>query len=175
MTASVQPAFSFRSAEASGELHRRNQPAFKPYASDRPVLKKIAGPTCHICVLCGPRFLLPLYFHPTSAAAACPRSLHAAAFTSSRPRAATTRRRSPASRAAAAARLQAEPPPPLLARCHAPPFHAAAVRPRAHPAPLLTRSRAAITPAARAAVLHAFHTAAAAPRRSSSSTPQPHP
>ena len=159
MTASVQPAFSFRSAEASGELHRRNQPAFKPYASDRPVLKKIAGPTCHICVLCGPRFLLPLCFHPTSAAAACPRSLHAAAFTSSRPRAATTRRRSPASRAAAAAPCSL-PRAAVPSRSRAPsrpPGAASHPRPRRHHA---SRAR---------------RRAPRLPHRSRSTTPQPHP
>ena len=35
----------------SGQLNRRNQPAFKPYASDRPALRKSAGSTCHISLL----------------------------------------------------------------------------------------------------------------------------
>src|SRR6185312_6189666 len=48
---SVQPAFRCRSGGVSDQLNRCNQPVFKPYVSDRPVLKKIAGPTCHICVL----------------------------------------------------------------------------------------------------------------------------
>ena len=47
----VQPAFRCRSDEVSGQLNRRNQPAFKPYASDRPALRKSAGSTCHISLL----------------------------------------------------------------------------------------------------------------------------
>src|SRR6185312_996350 len=62
---SVQPAFRWISAGVSGELNRRNQPAFKPYASDRPALKKNAEPTCHIYL--SPAFSLSLF------------SLHAAA------------------------------------------------------------------------------------------------
>ena len=89
LASSVQPAFKNRSGRVSGELHRRNQPAFKPYASDRPVLKKIAGPTCHICVLCGPQFLLPPLFRPTHLT---PPPLHSrlhAAFPSRRRRSST--------------------------------------------------------------------------------------
>ena len=63
---SDQPAFRCRSGGVSGKLHRRNQPVFKPYASDRPVLKKIAGLTCHICVLPADACLSPLVF-PNSA------------------------------------------------------------------------------------------------------------
>ena len=48
---SVQPAFRCRSGGVSGQLNRRNQPAFKPYASDRPALRKSAGSTCHISLL----------------------------------------------------------------------------------------------------------------------------
>ena len=62
---SVQPAFRWISAGVSGKLNRSNQPAFKPYASDRPALKKNAGPTCHIYL--SPVFSLSLF------------SLHAAA------------------------------------------------------------------------------------------------
>ena len=40
---SVQPAFRWISAGVSGELNRRNQPTFKPYASDRPALRKKRG------------------------------------------------------------------------------------------------------------------------------------
>ena len=48
---SDQPAFRWISAGVSGQLNRRNQPAFKPYASDRPALRKSAGSTCHISLL----------------------------------------------------------------------------------------------------------------------------
>ena len=125
LASSVQPAFKNRSSRVSGKLHRRNQPAFKPYASDQPVLKKIAGPTCHICLLpalpVSASFLPSRRRRPTrsisrrrrSAAASTPPSLAAARLHD---------------RAAAAA---------LLARRHGrqPPFQAAAARPRARPAP----------------------------------------
>ena len=168
MASSVQPAFSFRSAEASGELHRRNQPAFKPYASDRPVLKKIACPTCHICVLPADIFLS---VSPDSSRRR-PRSRAA-----SRLRAATTRRRSPAHRAALALaqRRPCAPAPPAQTLCAAacarsrrrrrttpspPPCVIATPR---HHHVLSLRSHAVPPTQPR---LHAFHAAAAPDQRS---------
>ena len=88
----------------------------------------------------------------------------------------------------AAARLHVEPPPPRPRARPAPPvracasFCAACARAAAVCAAPLPHSRPRRHHASRArlrapstAVLHAFHAAAAAPRRSSSSTPQPHP
>ena len=94
MTASVQPAFSFRSAEVSGELHRRNQPALKPYASDRPVLKNFTGPHVIYMSYARRRFLSPSSVSPDSSHLTPPPLR-------SRLRAATTRRRSPTTHAAA--------------------------------------------------------------------------
>ena len=63
---SDQPAFRWISAEVSGKLNRRNQPAFKPYASDRPTLKKIAGPPIIYvsCPRCRPLFPFSLFTPP---------------------------------------------------------------------------------------------------------------
>ena len=177
MTASVQPAFSFRSAEASGELHRRNQPAFKPYASDRPVLKKIAGPTCHICVLPADAWLsffcfnlLPIAPPPDPLTPPPLRSrLHAA----------TSRRRSPtthaaarlhaASRAAAAAHSPQHRLRALLRRLRTRRHHLRRSAPALAPAPPTRRPCAAATVCLHAAVrvraaVPAPHTAHAAAR-----------
>ena len=53
----------------SGELNRRIQPVFNPYASDQPALKKFAGPTCHISLLPADAHLTSFAF-PTRLAAA---------------------------------------------------------------------------------------------------------
>ena len=115
MASSVQPAFKNRSSRVSGKLHRRNQPAFKPYASDQPVLKKIAGPTCHICLLPA----LPASVSLLSSRRCRPtRSLHTAAFPSRRRRTSTP---PPCARAATTVRrsrtLAAPPVQPLCAAC----------------------------------------------------------
>jgi len=135
VVSSVQPAFSFRSAGVSGELHRRNQPAFKPYASDQPVLKKIAGPTCHICVLPADTSFLPLCFArlkpPPLALDLAPPLAYAAAAT-------------PALACTPPSPTHAQPaPPPLALRPRATaPLHSSAARappPPAPPAPPVRR------------------------------------
>ena len=138
MTTSVQPAFSFSSAEASGELHRRNQPAFKPYASDRPVLKKIAGPTCHICVLPADTSFLPLCFArlkpPPLALDLAPPLAYAAAAT-------------PALACTPPSPTHAQPsPPPRALRPHATaPLHSSTARAPPPPAPPVPTSAARAT------------------------------
>ena len=99
----------FQICRVLGELHRRNQPAFKPYASDQPVLKKIAGPPV-IYVSC-PRTSSSL-FRPTPAAA----DLVLAPPLASAPP------------PLAAARLHVEPPPPRPRARPAPPVRACAAR-----------------------------------------------
>ena len=120
---SVQPAFRRISAEVSGELNRRNQPAFKPYASDRPALKKIAGPPV-IYVSC-PR-CRPLFPFPSS------------------------RRRTPARLRSRQRRSPAAACPPCSRRfapsLHAPHAILAAGQGRRHSACATTRARAHATP-----------------------------
>ena len=106
---SVQPAFRWISAGVSGKLNRRNQPAFKPYASDRPALRIIVGPPV-IYVSC-PRTSSSL-FRPTPAAA----DLVLAPPLASAPP------------PLAAARLHVEPPPPRPRARPAPPVRACAAR-----------------------------------------------
>ena len=105
---SVQPACRWISAGVSGELNRRNQPAFKPYASDRPALRKKRG--AHLsyislaCVLC--LFLCSPFTPPPDsnrhAAIAVPRR-RALARPRSRPRSPARRQPSRRRRASTAA------------------------------------------------------------------------
>ena len=136
LASSVQPAFKNRSAEVSGELHRRNQPAFKPYASDQPVLKKIAGPPV-IYVSC-PRTSSSL-FRPTPAAA----DLVLAPPLASAPP------------PLAAARLHVEPPPPRPRARPAPPARASIAK--APPCSTCSAAHAAAPPS----LLHAAVTSTA--------------
>ena len=153
MTASVQPAFKNRSGRVSGELHRRNQPAFKPYASDQPVLKKIAGP--------------PVIY------VSCPLSRSLLLFLPSRrrrPTQASTRRRSRRRR-----RPTAPPPAHRLNRHISPP--------RSSPSPLRRPRNSSAPPPARVAAAAAAprpHRRTSLPRQappystpSSCSEPQP--
>jgi hypothetical protein len=109
----------------SGELNRRIQPVFKPYASDQPALKKFAGPTCHISLLPADAHLTSFAFPTRLAAAARSASPAPPIHTAS-----TVRRR--------------RSTPPLCARA-APPRHAARAS-SAPPALPLRRVTAVATP-----------------------------
>ena len=136
----------------SGQLNRRNQPVFKLYASDRPVLKKIAGPTCHISLgrgLCS----LSLFFSPPPLRSRT-RLARAAAVPPRR------RRKPPLQASAAAVRRPRTPaPPPCAARAPSAP-------PRAH-----NRHRAAPPPPA---PHHCRHQRAAPPLRTQAKQTKPH-
>jgi hypothetical protein len=116
-----------RFGRVPGKLHRRNQPAFEPQASDQPTIRKSAGSTCHITLLPARRRLLVFHFLP-------PFRLRRRL----RHRAALCRPYAPPS----AARV---PPAHLPRRCRLPPArNCTAVRTRTT-APAPVRHRAAVT------------------------------
>ena len=172
MASSVQPAFSFRSAGVSGELHRRNQPALKPKASDRPALRKFAGSTCHISLLPAASSLLPLCFARVTPISSRrrrfkPPPLHIAALhRRALAHAAAHRHGRQPPFQAAAARPRARPAPPVRAcaararlRAPAPPARASIAKCRRASTPPSIHAAAAVsTPPS----IHAVHAAAAA-------------